>query len=383
MSVIKTVKSGRVEIEIREYADGRFGFDFYDESHRRVKCRWKDSEKAITEARDRAKIISGGRVEMLTASKEEWAAFQAFKSSGLSLDELSKFKEWISARSKSRTITEVRDELLAIKESNTGIDPYYTAALAGSWKRFVETFGAQNMAEIEPEEIEAWLLGLKRSARTRNNIRDAVVMLFRFARKRGYLPDSITAAEKIDRIKIRTLAGNIEIYTPGEMRSLLKAAPETLLPWVVIGGFAGIRTEEMRPKEDSRKSPLRWEDFRWDEKQIVLRAETSKTDRTRYIPMPDNLTAWLAGIRRDNGEVFPMRSKSLYDAIGKLRKDTGSRGREKKNALRHSYGSYRNAIIRNIGTLAEEMGNSPGIARKNYERPQPRGIAEEWFAIMP
>ena len=366
MKIIKSVKSGPVEIHVREYSDGRFGFD-WEESGKRKQGRWRDQSDAIDAARERAKVIAAGRINLLDVDP----------------DELAEFRAWKAARTKSKAVTDVRDELLAIKRANTGLDPHYIAQLAGPWNRFADTFGARDMTEIESEEIESWLLALKKSARTRNNIRDTIVMLFRFARKRGYLPDATTAAEKIERDKIRTLAGNIKIYTPGEMRDLLKITPTELVPWIVIGGFAGIRTEEMRPKTGSRKDPLRWEDFRWSENQIVLRAETSKTDRTRYVPLSKNIKKWLAPFKKESGPVIPLKSGTFYGAIGRLRDDTGTTGREKNNALRHSYGSYRNAIIRNIGQLAEEMGNSPGIARKNYERPQPKAVADEWFGIMP
>ena len=223
---------------------------------------------------------------------------------------------------------------------------------------------------------------------------DASVQLFRFAREREYLPDSITVAEKVKRLKIKARADDIEIWSLAEMRMLLKHVREEYLPWMVIGAFAGVRTEEICPNITSHKDPLRWEDIQWDEKQIMVRAETSKVGRTRFVPMQCNLLAWLQSYRDRKGPVLTCPVNTLYNELKlmrtRIRKAAKNAKNEefekftfKKNALRHSFGSYRNAIIRSIGQLSDEMGNSPAIAKCNYERPQPRAVADEWFSIMP
>lgn len=386
MDVIKTVKAGHVELEICQYADGRFGFDYYDENRRRIKCRWNDQAKAIDKAKEKVKIIADGKVEMLAASKDEWAVFQAFCAAGITLEELAEFKAWKATKTKTKTIADIRDELLKLKKDDADLDAVYVTNLAGPWELFCKSFGKRTIGEVTPSCIEEWLRDLKRSTRTRNNYRDALVQLFRFARQREYLPDQITAAEKVLRLKIKAKSDDIEIYTPEEMRAFLKFVKADFLPWVVIGGFAGVRTEELCPNKTSHKDPLRWEDIQWEEKQICVRAETSKVGRTRFPPISDNLLAWLDPYRDHSGPVLPCPVNTLYNEIKLMRtrmKKAKVTFTFKKNALRHSFGSYRNAIIRNIGQLSDEMGNSPFIAKRNYERPQPRYVADEWFSIMP
>ncbi len=362
MKIVKTIKAGHVEIAVREYSDGRFGFD-REENGKRKQCRWRNADDAIAEAKERVKLTNAGKIDLLQVSREEWMEFQA----------------WKKARSQSRLVSDVRDELLELKATDTDLDPVWITNLKGSCKLFCEQFGSRNMAEIQGSEIEDWLKALGKAPRTRNNIRNIIVQLFRFARDRKYLPwAEQTAAEQVGRLKIKARADDIEIYTPEEVKKLLSAISEDFLPWAIIGGFAGVRTEEIRPNNTSHKDPLRWEDILWGEKQIFVRPETAKTGRQRYVPIADNLLAWLQPYRKRKGVIVERPVNSLYTEISRLDGVT-----YRKNALRHSYGSYRNAIVKNIAQVSEEMGNSIAVARRNYERPQPRAIADEWFGIMP
>lgn len=377
----KTVRAGSSEITVREFADGRYGFDYHNEGGQRVKCRWKSPEKAVEEARDRVRAIAGGKVELLDVSRDDWALFCSWKDAGLTAEKLKDFLTWDAARTKSRLVREVEAELMEIKNADAGLDSSWVTNLKNTIKLFSADFGHREIVEIDASEIEDWLRRLDKQPRTRNNIHAIVVSLFRFAREREYLPwGEKTAAERVSKLKIRATANDIEIYTPKEFRALLEALSADFKLWAILGAFAGIRTEEIRPKAASSKDPLRWEDFQWAEKQIFVRPETAKTGRQRYVPISDNLAAWLELYKGRQGLVIPRPASALYEETKALpaRKVT-----YKKNALRHSYGSYRNAIIRNINQLAEEMGNSPAIARRNYEKPQPRSVAEKWFGIMP
>jgi hypothetical protein len=50
-----------------------------------------------------------------------------------------------------------------------------------------------------------------------------------------------------------------------------------------------------------------------------------------------------------------------------------------KNGLRHSYGSYRCAVVKSAAQVALEMGNSEAIVRSNYLEYVERGTAAAWF----
>ena len=55
----------------------------------------------------------------------------------------------------------------------------------------------------------------------------------------------------------------------------------------------------------------------------------------------------------------------------------------KKNALRHSFISYRVAEIQNVAQVALEAGNSPQIIFQHYRELVRLNEAKTWFAIEP
>jgi hypothetical protein len=57
--------------------------------------------------------------------------------------------------------------------------------------------------------------------------------------------------------------------------------------------------------------------------------------------------------------------------------------RWKKNALRHSYISYRVAECADVARVADESGNSPAVIKANYLKRVKPDQAKEWFGIVP
>ena len=55
----------------------------------------------------------------------------------------------------------------------------------------------------------------------------------------------------------------------------------------------------------------------------------------------------------------------------------------KDDILRHSYGTYRAAILRNSHNLAEEMGNSVTMVRTYYDAVVSPSVAKLWWKIRP
>ena len=53
------------------------------------------------------------------------------------------------------------------------------------------------------------------------------------------------------------------------------------------------------------------------------------------------------------------------------------------NVLRHSFISYRIAIVKSAEQVALEAGNSPSIIFKHYRELVAEDVAEQWFSILP
>jgi len=200
-----------------------------------------------------------------------------------------------------------------------------------------------------------------------------IVTLFSFARATGYLPkDRSTEAGHVARAKDR--GGVIEIFNCDEMSRLLSAARDDVLPYVVLGAFAGIRTAELMR--------LTWDCIRFDRKTIEIKAGMAKTAQRRLIPLADNLTEWFRKVAKASGPVITL-ARPEKTASEVVAKSCDPAIPWKRNGLRHSYASYRLAILQDAGKLALEMGNSPSMIFSNYRELVEEDDAKKWFGIFP
>jgi len=163
---------------------------------------------------------------------------------------------------------------------------------------------------------------------------------FEFAKTMGYLPR--------DHNELEALAmgdddpGQIEIYTPGEMRALLSAAPGELIAPLVLGGFCGLSRAGV-------------EELDWAE--------------------------WLRGRHRAGGLLWQPSGGSLAEALRQTAEQAGVRWRE--DGLRHSYAGYRLAQVRDTGQVATETGYSPHPLFSTFAELATREEAARWFGIVP
>ena len=165
----------------------------------------------------------------------------------------------------------------------------------------------------------------------------------------------------------------IQIFTPEEMGRLLLAAHARILPLVAIGGFAGIRSAEIKR--------LHWEDIKWERGYIEIAGRKAKTAARRLVPLTDNLKAWLAPWREASGAIIPISDTS--GALGDIAVKAKIPGGWRQNALRHSFISYRVAETGDVARTALEAGNSPKMIFRHYREVVDGEAAKTWFSIMP
>jgi integrase len=236
------------------------------------------------------------------------------------------------------------------------------------------------ISQIQPKDIDDYLLDLDLGSRTIKNVRSALVTTFAFAKNRGYLPDDReTAASRSEPIEVKA-NGPVEIFTPKEMEALLTAADSDTLPMIALGGFAGLRTAEI--------GRLEWKDVSLEQAIITISADNSKTASRRVVPIQSNLAQWLAPYAKETGFVFKkahLEEESRWSRMAECQDKTAQTAgvKWKRNGLRHSYCSYRLSQTKNAAEVALEMGNSPTMVFSNYrELVTPRDTAA-WWAISP
>jgi integrase len=223
------------------------------------------------------------------------------------------------------------------------------------------------LADVTAAQVKAHLDSLGVGPRRRNNVRAALVSFFVWARKQSFLPDSMTAPQRTHALPVPKKRP--AIYTPAEFRALLAAvAPEWRLP-LAICGLAGLRTCEAEK--------LLWREVKLGKKLIEVLPENAKnTGRRRLVPIHPALATWLRKADfAPEDRVCPQGLR--IDNLAKRVKRSGDKW--VKNGLRHSYGSYRCAVVKSAAQVALEMGNSEGIVRSNYLDYTERKAATKWF----
>jgi integrase len=237
--------------------------------------------------------------------------------------------------------------------------------------KFADAFHCR-LSDVNHERIEEWMDGRKMSGRYFNNCRSALITFFRWSRKKRFLADTETEAEKVE--KRPETVESVSIFTPPVMKKILTEVRPDLIPYIVLSAFAGLRPSEARR--------LLWQNINWDEGYIEIYAsQARKTLRDRFVPLLPNLRAWLEPYREDAGLVAHF--KRPHEMLTKESKKFKFLDEWPEDVLRHSFGSYRLAILKNKQQLAEEMGNSPDIIVKNYRRPVTSKAAGAWFALEP
>jgi len=316
-------------------------------------------EKPIDEAvRDFAEAyrLLAGRVSILEVCRD-WLKRNAVELPKISVsDAVAEFLKQCLADGKSK---------LRMKEITTILT------------RFKDSFNVE-IHTLEPKMISDYLTSLVLAERTRRNHRDVIGFFNRWLWLRGYLAKGTDWLDGVQKYSARKV-GEITTCSADEMRRLIAAADERILPMIVIGGFAGLRHAEI--------ARLDWEDIDLDEAFIEVKASKSKTDTRRIVPIKENLKKFLLPIAKPSGKVVTIKNTSKE--LGKTAANTGNEAEDiaalewKHNALRHTYISARVAESGDVPRVADEAGNSPQVIRTNYLKRMRPAAAAEWFSISP
>lgn len=321
-----------------------------------------------------------------------------------------------------KLVKDVVEELLAAKKAD-GCSDRYRQCLKYNLGKFEKRFTG-GIAGVTGGEIDSWLRSSGLSPRTRNNIRTSLHSLFAFAETKRYVEKDHDELESVVRVKDRE--GEIEVFTPAELTEILACASDRMIPFLTLGAFAGIRHAEIQR--------LEWSDIRFDEASITIGASKAKTASRRLVPIVPNLREWLIEHRQKSGLVVSHKNVAFElhmiakranqlrrtnwaetngitaeelaanDAKVKKADKPAVKGKQKgevppgaetaeiegwtafawkHNALRHSFISYRVALVNDVAKVSLEAGNSPRMVFSNYRELVRPADAEKWFAIIP
>jgi integrase len=334
--------------------------------------------KAKESARQKCIELSSGQLSLNSLPTTTIARLRRLLEHDATLSFADEYLAQLKTDRPRKPLAEALEEFLRTKEANRGASTSNIDQLTRNLKKFPTHCGSISMAEILPSAIESYIMGNgTRAPRYRQNIRRSLISFFRWSRARGHLPEtSITAAEKTEKPIITKKTPTT--YTPDELKIILtQCQPEHRL-WFSLQAWAGIRGDELlSPSPD--KSPLQWTDIDLEKNIITIRPETAKTKTKRVIPICAALKHALMHEPEKTGNIAIKDPRRYTNGQSETKKLGELLGGWKQNALRHSYISYRAALI-GLGRTAMEAGNSENEAKRSYNDAMTEAQANEWFA---
>jgi integrase len=298
-------------------------------------------------------------------------------------------KGFLQARRKSSEIVASVERFMDHKVSQKDGETRHLGNVRRDLEAMAKHFAGRVLVDISDAELKAWWESRTtgRSGKTRNEARGNLVAFWNWAVRDGIHPKEVTAAEKLPRVELGICERRV--LSSAELLAVAGAVREEWRVWVVLGAFCGLRPEEIAPtgrkiKTRKNKRGLRCEEIDFNWKVIRVPAEVSKVGAPRLVPLSDAALEWLAwaGIKEGDVGAVCARNPSEEDETARVGKLVFSTGWP-QDALRHSYGSMRNAVLRNLPQVAEEMGTSETMLRRHYHNPRTSEEGGEWFGLRP
>ena len=249
-----------------------------------------------------------------------------------------------------------------------GASQIYCYDLSLRLGRFGNDFRDKTTAEITTADIDSWLVGLGVSAVTRNTYRRDLRTLFSFCVTRNYCAANPAAQSQ----RAKEIAPPVGILNVDEIARLLECCVPTVVPYIAIGAFAGLRAAEIER--------LDWKEIDLTNGLIEVTAAKSKTAKRRLVKILPNLDAWLRLTVKPGGPVVPPNLRAL---LLKSRANAGVKNWP-PNALRHSYASNHIAHFHDAAALALQLGHThTGLIFEHYRQVVKPTDAARYWQIMP
>lgn len=360
-----------------------------------------DQSVALAEARLKAEQIDSGQVQAAGMSREDRDELVTLREIAGAVPPVVALKEWARAReltqghvvpaaeawaarngrsSRDRiTVGQAIDRYMAAREAD-GINVLRGAGRTFAVKRqsvvdrsFRAVLGHAPLADVTPNQIAEWLANHPHAV-SRNTHRKRIVALFRWSRRRGYLPlDVMTAAERTDRA--REPSEQIGLVTADELRrafGLIAAKQPKYVPALAVAAFCGLRRSEVHGQL--------WEDVDFERQTLRVSAAKPNTPARRVVPLCDPAPAWLAPYRQENGRLC---ANLTMDRIRDICRTADPRLDLADNGFRHSWISARVELSGDIPRTSIEAGNTPRVIHRHYLELMRREDAEAWFSVTP
>ena len=324
-----------------------------------------------------------GRSVHPSEAKDAERAKEVLNGTGLSLFEAARIaKEIHDSRNNSVTLA---DAWTRHEESRSNKSAAYLRGLAMIRRKIIPEIGSRLVSDLDPQTVED---AIEKGFPTAHGFNLALRTLspsLATAVRKGWCKENPCA--KIE--KRDTGRHEISFLTVNQSRAVLAACkdwskekklPEWLKrdatearPAVALMLFAGIR-----PGEVSR---LDWSDIDMDAKTVFVGNRKAKTDRSRYIEMPETLHEWLATVKKRDrtGKVVPIGWGKIWQLV---RRQSGIA--DLRDVLRHTFATYHLSAYGDVNSTRSIMGHEAGdILFQHYRGAVRKKDAIAFWSITP
>ena len=233
-----------------------------------------------------------------------------------------------------------------------------------------EALGRDSISALDEATVTTFLNALPHRPIGKKNILTKVNQLLNYAVRQRWIPSNPARG-----IKVRVKQKDVDILSVDQVRRLLTSCHDEVsgvFPFLSLQLFAGLRPHEA--------SQMRWEYLHFETSQIEVRAATSKTRESRFVPMNSTLVEMLLSYRRLHGPIIGARFDPTLREV-KTAAGFGPSNPWPKDVLRHCFGSYWLAVHMNRAELAEVMGNSVSVIKRHYRRAIPETVAAKYWTL--
>jgi integrase len=271
----------------------------------------------------------------------------------------------------------VREEFL-LRLGNHGATLRHKQTMDEALKKFEAKFGSVQLKTLSGNDVKTWLGSLPLAVKTRKKLLGYIRNAFGVALEKGLLNE-----HPMERVKNFPRNKKSEAppfpLTVEEAQLLLNAAEPSVLPFIAIGMFAGLRSAE--------RNELNWKDVHLGvaEPYIDLSAKIAKTGRRRIVPIQPSLMAFLAPFAKSEGRIIPLTCNGLIAYQNAWERSVKAAGLWpwSENRLRDSFVSYRYEHTGSAEITAKEAGHSVQVMFDKYQKIVTKDAAERFWAIRP
>ena len=349
---VRYVEGGKRKDKFFKVKTGEGGADQWAKDKLAEQAKLGTAEGPITREERRAVMTFRDAVEEMTGDRPSLT------------DAVGHFLGHLSITNKPMLCSDVADSLIDRLEKE-GKSKRHIDSTRNRMVRFNAEYGDRMAGDINTEIVDDFITHLGVASVTMLNYRLALSSMFAHAIRLKAASENPVA----DAMRPKALKKEPGILTNQQLVAMLAAATDRYLPALAISFFSGIRASEI---ED-----LKWENIDFDEMHIEIKTTVAKRDMRRFVPISDNLRAWILPHRKNQGLVI--QSPQIHRT--ERERATAIAGIDwPANAGRHSYASYHLAAFNDVGKTAFNMGKkNPTDVYADYRAlVKPKDAATYW-----